>query len=143
MSPIGVVSALGVVGARVAGVIACLFAERREMRRGVSLRDGLPVSISSSDVEVAASSDMGLGSLNDSDSVDHCALRSHNRAQISALRSETTVSSSTEPVRREAVRSFKRSRPENPTPGMPSCQLTVFHETADSDFSMGWEIRIS
>ena len=40
LSPIGVVSALGVLGARVAGVIAGLFAERREMRRGVSLRDG-------------------------------------------------------------------------------------------------------
>ena len=40
LSPIGVVSALGVFGARVAGVIARLFAERREMRRGVSLRDG-------------------------------------------------------------------------------------------------------
>ena len=40
LSPIGVVSALGVFGARVAGVIAGLFAERREMRRGVPLRDG-------------------------------------------------------------------------------------------------------
>jgi len=40
LSPIGVVSALGIFGARVAGVIARLFAERREMRRGVPLRDG-------------------------------------------------------------------------------------------------------
>ena len=40
LSPIGVVSALGVFGARVAGVIARLFAERRETRRGVPLRDG-------------------------------------------------------------------------------------------------------
>jgi hypothetical protein len=48
-------------------------------------------------------------------------------------------------MKREASPAMKR---ENPTPGkafgvLSSCQLTVFHETADSDFSMGWEIRIS
>jgi hypothetical protein len=48
-------------------------------------------------------------------------------------------------MNREARPVMKR---ENPTPGshfrvLSTCQLTVFHETADSDFSMGWEIRIS
>lgn len=40
LPPVGVVSALGVLGTGVAGVIARFFAERREMRRGVPLRNG-------------------------------------------------------------------------------------------------------
>lgn len=40
------------------------------------------------------------------------------------------------------------SAPENPTPGnyvggLAKCQLTVFHETADRDYSTGYETRIS
>jgi hypothetical protein len=47
-------------------------------------------------------------------------------------------------MKREASPPLKR---ENPTPGLDfsglSCQLTVFHETTDPHFSMGWWIRIS
>ena len=59
MSPIGVVGALGVLGARVAGVSRAF--SPSAARCGVAFRSatGWPVSISSSDVEMAASSDMG------------------------------------------------------------------------------------
>ena len=66
--------------------------------------------------------------------------------QNSALRFETTVakarhslvSAANESGHSSGVLAGKIRRLD-----MPSCQLTVFHETADSDFSMGWEIRIS
>ena len=101
LSPIGVVSALGVFGARVAGVIARLFAERREMRRGVPLRDGRGrFRLHHPTLKRRFLPTWALGGLNNSDSVSRIPIRPVSplrsagltiARQISALRSAITV----------------------------------------------------